>query len=92
MLAVSDHFSCIPSYYLANARPLCLCRTFFGGQEERDSHLRVQRQADAYTPEELGDILDKYGAKSPAGNPITKPFPFNLMFKVCVYMAVISRG
>lgn len=53
-------------------------------QEERDSHLRVQRQADAYTPEELGDILDKYGAKSPAGNPITKPFPFNLMFKTTI--------
>lgn len=42
----------------------------------------MQRQADAYSPEELGEILDKYDAKSPLKNPLTKPFPFNLMFKV----------
>ncbi|CAM9230060.1 unnamed protein product [Sphacelaria rigidula] len=53
-------------------------------KEERESHLRVQRQADAYSPEELGDVLEKYDAKSPAGNPITKPFPFNLMFKTTI--------
>lgn len=51
-------------------------------QAERDDHLRVQRQADAYSPEELGKILNTYGAKSPVGNPLTAPFPFNLMFKV----------
>lgn len=51
-------------------------------QIEREEHLRVQRQADAYSPEELGKILEKYGAKSKSGNPLTKPFPFNLMFKV----------
>ena len=51
-------------------------------QAEREDHLRVQRQADAYSPDELGEVLDKYGAKSPLKNPLTKPFPFNLMFKV----------
>ena len=51
-------------------------------QDEREEHLRVQRQADAYSPEELGQILEKYGAKSKAGNTLTTPFPFNLMFKV----------
>lgn len=51
-------------------------------QEEREEHLRVQRQADAYSPDELGEVLDKYGAKSPSKNPLTEPFPFNLMFKV----------
>ena len=44
----------------------------------------MQRQADAYSPEELGEVLDKYGAKSRLQNPLTKPFPFNLMFKVCM--------
>lgn len=48
---------------------------------EADAHLIVQRQADAYSPEELGAILAKYGIKSPdTGNDLTKPFAFNLMF------------
>ncbi|CAM9690533.1 unnamed protein product, partial [Laminaria digitata] len=51
---------------------------------EREEHLRVQRQADAYSPEELGEVLDKYGAKSRLQNPLTKPFPFNLMFKTTI--------
>ena len=41
----------------------------------------MQRQADAYSPEELGAILEKYGIKATAtGNDLTKPFAFNLMF------------
>ena len=32
---------------------------------EADEHRKVQRQADAYSPEELGDILDKYGYPRP---------------------------
>ena len=48
---------------------------------EADEHRKVQRQADAYSPEELGDILEKYGIKATAtGNDLTKPFAFNLMF------------
>lgn len=44
---------------------------------------RVQRQADAFSAEELGEMLAKYGIKSPANgtNDLTTPFPFNLMFK-----------
>ncbi|CAN0444458.1 unnamed protein product [Ascophyllum nodosum] len=53
-------------------------------KDEREEHLRVQRQADAYSPEELGQILEKYGAKSKAGNTLTTPFPFNLMFKTTI--------
>lgn len=72
--------------YLARGTP------GFPVQEEREEHLRVQRQADAYSPEELGDILDKYDAKSPppACNPLTKPFPFNLMFKVRLLVQVLN--
>ncbi|CAM9565940.1 unnamed protein product [Ectocarpus sp. 12 AP-2014] len=51
---------------------------------EREEHLRVQRMADAYSAEELGEVLDKYGAKSPQKNDLTKPFPFNLMFKTTI--------
>ena len=48
---------------------------------EADEHRKVQRQADAYSPEELGAILEKYGIKATAtGNDLTKPFAFNLMF------------
>ena len=48
---------------------------------EADEHRKVQRQADAYSPEELGDILEKYGIKATTtGNDLTKPFAFNLMF------------
>lgn len=43
---------------------------------------RIQRQADAYSPEELDDLLrNRYGVKAPGtGNELTKPFAFNLMF------------
>ena len=48
---------------------------------EADEHRKVQRQADAYSPEELGAILEKYGIKATTtGNDLTKPFAFNLMF------------
>jgi len=44
-------------------------------------HRRVQRQADAYSPEELGQILSEYGVMAPVtGNALTTPFAFNLMF------------
>ena len=48
---------------------------------EADEHRKVQRQADAYSPDELGQILEKYGIKATAtNNDLTKPFAFNLMF------------
>lgn len=46
----------------------------------------MQRQADAYDAEELYAMLMKYNCKSPTNpqNDITKPFPFNLMFKTTI--------
>lgn len=45
-----------------------------------------QRQADAFSAEELHEMLLKYNVKSPANgvNALTKPFPFNLMFKTTI--------
>lgn len=52
--------------------------------EEKEEHLRVQRQADAYTPEELDQLLVKYACKGPSGEPYSPSFPFNLMFKTSI--------
>ena len=53
--------------------------------EEREDHLRVQRQADAYTPEEIDALLLKYNCLGPAsGKPYSPSFPFNLMFKTTI--------
>ena len=42
-------------------------------------HIRIQ--ADAYTPDQLDELFAKYGVVALAtGNPLTHPFPFNLMF------------
>jgi len=49
---------------------------------EKEEHMKVFRQADAYTADELHEKLLEYKVKSPANkdNALTKPFPFNLMF------------
>mmetsp|Transcript_14514 Transcript_14514/g.21396 ORF Transcript_14514/g.21396 Transcript_14514/m.21396 type:complete len:720 (+) Transcript_14514:77-2236(+) len=53
--------------------------------EERETHLRTQRQADAYSPEELDALLvDVYDAKSPSGGRFSPSFPFNLMFQTSI--------
>ena len=52
--------------------------------EEKESHLRVQRQADAFSPEELDKLLLEYNCKSATGEPFSKSFPFNLMFKTSI--------
>lgn len=54
--------------------------------EEQEEHRRIQRQADAFTAEELHAMLQKYNVKSPSNpnNNLTKPFPFNLMFKTTI--------
>lgn len=46
----------------------------------------LQRQADAFSAEELHDMLKKYSVKSPTNpeNELTQPFPFNLMFKTTI--------
>ena len=51
---------------------------------EKEEHLRVQRQADAYSPEELDAMLIKYDCKAPSGQPYSSSFPFNLMFRTSI--------
>ena len=53
---------------------------------EREAHLVIQRQADAFTAEELFAQLQKYNIRSPTNkdNALTMPFPFNLMFKTTI--------
>ena len=54
--------------------------------DEQEQHRIVQRQADAYSAEELDQQLKNYQVKSPANkeNGLTFPFPFNLMFKTTI--------
>ena len=49
-------------------------------------YIDLQRQADAFTAEELHAMLNKYDVKSPSNgeNELTTPFPFNLMFKTTI--------
>ncbi len=53
---------------------------------EQEAHKIIQRQADAFSAEELHEMLLKYNVKSPSNNEnvLTKPFPFNLMFKTTI--------
>lgn len=52
--------------------------------EEKDKHLKVQRQADAYSPEELDKLLLEYDCKATSGEQYSPSFPFNLMFKTSI--------
>lgn len=52
--------------------------------DEKEEHLRVQRQADAFSPTELDEQLVKYGCKTTSGEPFSPSFPFNLMFKTSI--------
>jgi len=52
--------------------------------EEKEDHLRIQRQADAFTPKELDELLIKYNCKGPSGEAYSPSFPFNLMFKTSI--------
>lgn len=51
---------------------------------EKEDHLRIQRQADAFTPAELDGLLTKYECKGPSGEAYSPAFPFNLMFKTTI--------
>jgi len=53
-----------------------------GGLSEAEAtkHKKVHAQADAYDAKELGAKLKEYGIKSPEGNELSEPYPFNLMF------------
>jgi glycyl-tRNA synthetase len=48
--------------------------------DAQQEHLRIQRQADAFSPTELDELLLKYNVKSTSGEPFSNSFPFNLMF------------
>uniref|UniRef100_A0A7S2WQ73 glycine--tRNA ligase n=1 Tax=Mucochytrium quahogii TaxID=96639 RepID=A0A7S2WQ73_9STRA len=52
-------------------------------KEEKEDLWRIHRQADAFSPEELGDLINnRFKITAPdTGNVLTAPFPFNLMFK-----------
>ena len=53
--------------------------------EEREHHLRIQRQADAFSPEELDNLLlNEYKVKAPSGKAFSQSFPFNLMFRTTI--------
>ena len=52
--------------------------------QDQEDHLRIQRQADAFTPTEIDELLIKYDCKGPSGNPYSPSFPFNLMFKTSI--------
>eukprot|EP00357_Protocruzia_adherens_P026662 CAMPEP_0114977724 /NCGR_PEP_ID=MMETSP0216-20121206/3400_1 /TAXON_ID=223996 /ORGANISM="Protocruzia adherens, Strain Boccale" /LENGTH=627 /DNA_ID=CAMNT_0002338821 /DNA_START=66 /DNA_END=1949 /DNA_ORIENTATION=- len=49
--------------------------------EKKEEYRLVAAQADAMSIEELKETIAKYKIVSPdTGNPLTEPFPFNLMF------------
>nr|CEL67199.1 TPA: TRNA synthetase Gly, related [Neospora caninum Liverpool] len=48
--------------------------------EEASRLALLRRQADALSVQEMKAALEEVQAKSPAGNPLSDPFPFNLMF------------
>lgn len=52
--------------------------------EEKDKHLKVQIQADAFSPQELDKKLVEYECKGPSGQLFSPSFPFNLMFKTSI--------
>lgn len=53
-------------------------------EEQTEAHLRVQRQADAYSSTELDALLTEYDCSAPSGKPYSASFPFNLMFKTSI--------
>ena len=70
---------------LENAIDALLAASPYMPKEERAAEI-TQRQADAYTAEELDAMLKKYNVKSPTNpeNGLTPSFPFNLMFKTTI--------
>lgn len=48
--------------------------------EQRAEYESVVNKIDDYGQEDLGRVMKKYNVKSSAGNDITDPKPFNLMF------------
>eukprot|EP01128_Nolandella_sp_AFSM9_P007511 TRINITY_DN4137_c0_g1_i1.p1 TRINITY_DN4137_c0_g1~~TRINITY_DN4137_c0_g1_i1.p1 ORF type:complete len:642 (+),score=175.79 TRINITY_DN4137_c0_g1_i1:17-1942(+) len=50
-------------------------------EEEKSAHLKVRARADDFSLEELTTFIRSYEIKAPdTGNPLSDPYPFNLMF------------
>lgn len=48
---------------------------------QREEYAKIAIQAGAYSPSDLWAKFQEFGITAPAsGNPLTEPFPFNLMF------------
>lgn len=61
--------------------------------EKREQLELIHRQADAYNPIELHEIIQKFGIKSPeSGTVLSEPFPFNLMFGTSIGPEGTRRG
>ena len=52
--------------------------------DERVNHQKIQLQADAFSPQELGQKLKDYGVKTIGGKEYGEPYPFNLMFRTMI--------
>ena len=53
-------------------------------EDERNEHLKIQLQADAFSPQELSQKLKDYEVKTIGGGDYGEPYPFNLMFKTLI--------
>eukprot|EP01127_Copromyxa_protea_P002079 TRINITY_DN11966_c0_g1_i1.p1 TRINITY_DN11966_c0_g1~~TRINITY_DN11966_c0_g1_i1.p1 ORF type:complete len:657 (-),score=189.85 TRINITY_DN11966_c0_g1_i1:50-1996(-) len=60
--------------------------------EEKNKLQTDVARADDYSCEELGAKLKEYGVKSPEGNDISDPYPFNLMFSSQIGATGKSKG
>jgi len=63
-------------------------------QEEKDELERIYRQADAYSADQLDELINKrFKIMAPdTGKPLSRPFPFNLMFETTIGPEGNSRG
>jgi len=61
-------------------------------QERIKEYTVVRNQADAYSREDLTAIFKKYDVKTPEGNGLTDPEPFNLMFPTPIGPAGLIQG
>ena len=50
-------------------------------KEARSELERVERDAGAMDALQLKECFERYAILSPQGNPLSDPFPFNLMFQ-----------
>lgn len=59
----------------------------------REEYELIYRQADAFSVDELHEVIQRFGIKSPeTGSELSKPFPFNLMFATSIGPEGNKRG